>query len=285
MQRVKKRLWTAAVVTGATLLILAAVLVGAVRILDLAAPGYRQKLADVVSALADRRVTIEHMDLSWQGLRPRLELSGVVVHTEDGQAQIFSVSELAIPFSWMSLVERRALPTEVRARGLMLGLEWRPDGSIGIRDLSRERAASAPLNLADAAVFVSRLERIVIEDSTVEWLEPGGARTRRQLTEINVQLQAHPQAYSLQLRTQLPPDWGRSLEVRAEAHGDIAHLEKLRTRGTVVLTGLLPQYWLAPYLRPDLELRGGAVEVQLNAKAEGLALKEAQIKLTAADAE
>ncbi|MGH8529439.1 MAG: YhdP family protein [Nevskiales bacterium] len=285
MQRIRKRLWTATVATAASLLIMLAVLVGGVRLLDLAAPGYREKLAGLISNLAGRRVTIEHMGLGWQGLRPRLELSGVVVQTQDGRAHIFSVRELVIPFSWLGLVQGEALPVALTARGLTLGLEWRADGSIGIRDLSQERATSAPLDLDEIASFASRLERVLIEDSTVEWLEPGGVRSRRQLTEIRARLKAQAQFYTLHLTAQLPPEWGESVMLQAEAAGDLRQLETLRTHATIMLEGVLPQYWLAPYLRPDLELRGGAVAMELRAEAEGFELKHAQVELAAVEAE
>ncbi len=285
MQRTRKRLWTATVATVATLLIVLAVLIGGVRLLDLAAPGYRQNLAQVVSRMAGRRVTIEHMDVGWQGLRPRIELSDVVVHTQDGSAQIFSVRELAIPFSWLGLFEGQALPTEIRASGLTLGLEWRADGSIGIRDLSEERAASAPLNWDEILGFTSRLSQVLIEDSTVEWLEPGGVRSRRQLTAIRARIKAQQQFYKVHLTARLPPDWGKSVSLQAEAQGDLHDLAQLRSHATVMLDGLLPQYWLEPYLRRDIELRGGAVDMELRAEAEGFVLQRADVELRAAAAE
>lgn len=269
MLRRRKRLWTALIAGVSTALVIFALAVGAVRIFDRVSPGYRTQLAEKVAALAERPVRIGRLDLEWRGLHPALVLGDLQILTQNRRALIFSMKELSVGISWLALFRGEFRPADIELRGLTLGLEWRGDGRLGIRDID---GGELVIDFAEVARWTERIDSIRLRDSTLEWLEPGAAQPQL-IQAVQAELRHSGQRYRLKGSAELPLGWGQALSFDLAGEGDLAQFESMVLQGKARVAALRPQPWLAPYLRRTLNVEGAALDAEAAIVLRGMQLQ------------
>lgn len=285
MQRWKKNLWTSGLISAAVLLIIAAVLMGSVRIIDLVAPRYRQNLANVLTQAIEQPVEVGRIGMSWRGFRPTADLGDVVVLDPDNRLPVFTLREIHVPFRWMALLQGRFEPAEVILAGMAVTLEWRADGSFGVQGiemLAGGGESTGELDLDDIIRQLRALGHVSIEDSTLAWQEFGEPLGLTRLNQFNAKLQVVAEGYDLSITARLPAQLGNWLALDVAVKGELLDLDNIRTQVQIQADELIVQGWLQPLLRPELELRGGKADVQLSSSWQGLQPVEARLLLNAA---
>ncbi len=285
MSRWKNKLRTGGLLALSVVLILAAVIMGAVRLVDLSAPRYRQDLANLMTEAIDQPVEVGRMGMSWRSMRPTIDLGDVVVLDPDNGLAVFELREIHVPFRWMPLLRGRFEPVEVVLEGMAVTLEWRADGSLGVQGIEMlgggGKDAGGELDVADVVEQLRVLGRVVVKDSKLAWQEFGEPIGLDHVTDLNAELELAVDFYSLSLEAELPEHLGEQLALLVEVSGDVQHLDDLQTNIDIHAEGLHVQGWIQPLIRSGLELRGGTAEVDIESVWQGLQPKAAHLVLNA----
>jgi uncharacterized protein YhdP len=119
MERRRRRWWTWGLSIAASLVVLAATLSLSFRLAMDALPGYRERLQTMVEQAAGHPARIGSLALTWQHLRPTLDLRDVALLDGHGQA-LLQASHLRFGFSLRRLAGRDWMPGSVEVQGLEL---------------------------------------------------------------------------------------------------------------------------------------------------------------------
>ncbi|GEM_PF-1749575 len=277
MQRWKKHVWTGALLTASVVLILAAVVVGAVRLIDLAAPKYRERLAAEMSESLDLPVTIGGIGMSWQLFRPTFELDEVIV-LDDQRRPAFQVAHIGLPFMWSSLLRGELFPYMIELRGLAVALEWRADGSVGIRGVG-EAAEGGELDVAEIFSYLEKINRIEVEEGVVNWSDFGAPIGLTRVEQVNVVLEKAGKGVHLALEGRLPKHLGEDFHFDADLKGALSRPDELQIHTRFRTESLYADGWLAPVLRDTAALRGGPMTVEFASQWQGLSFQNAALRL------
>ena len=150
MPGVIRKLWRIAAGLFAGAVILAALLVGGLRLALVQAPEYREQVEARVSEALGRPVELGSMDARL-GLRgPELSFTDAQVMSRDGERRVLAASGGALQFDPWSLLQGELSPASVRLRGVRLRVErdaqgdWRLLGSEALHE-PRARDTSWPV--------------------------------------------------------------------------------------------------------------------------------------------
>jgi len=145
-----RKLWRIAAGLFAGAVILAALLVGGLRLALVQAPEYREQVEARVSEALGRPVELGSMDARL-GLRgPELSFTDAQVMSRDGERRVLAASGGALQFDPWSLLQGELSPASVRLRGVRLRVErdaqgdWRLLGSEALHE-PRARDTSWPV--------------------------------------------------------------------------------------------------------------------------------------------
>ena len=170
MERVRRRLYTSLVTVVASLIVLAAVISGLFRGAVMLAPEYREELAQRVSDLAGRPVSIARMDLTWRGLRPSLDLHGVVVFDPDSGVASLRAETLRLGLGLDKLVRGEWQPDHVELAGFTLNLFRDEAGALNVRGLGLDPAAQRSSRGTTPEALAAELSRFSeIRFQVVRW--------------------------------------------------------------------------------------------------------------------
>ncbi|MGB1579915.1 MAG: YhdP family protein [Nevskiales bacterium] len=283
MRRWEKRLWSSSLVGGSVVLIIAAVLMGAVRLIDLTAPRYRQVLANRITEAIEQPVEVGSIGMSWRRLRPTVELNQVLILHPDNRLPVFRLASVQVPFKWSALLRAEFEPAEVILNGMDITLEWRPDGSVGIKgiDFLSGSQGSEELDLTTVFAQLRQLGHVEIRDSELAWLDLGGPVGLDHVSNLNAELLAEKGEYSLNVEADLPAELGSKLRLQAYVQGEAKAIEALESTIDLEVEGLSVQAWLQPVLQEGLSLRGGPAQVEIHGQFQGLQPRSAQLILQA----
>jgi uncharacterized protein (TIGR02099 family) len=274
MRRRYRRLWTLTLTLGATLLIAAVVVVAGFRVLVKAVPGYRGEIEQRASVALDRRLTIRELDLSWRRFRPSFDLLEVTLYGDDDQTPALRLRELNLGIDWLALLIGQLRLSELRLAGLALTVERLADGSLHVSGISSDKPLTAE-ELRRLARAAERVDRLVIAESQVLWLDYTDPDTFHRIGDIELALSSRGSRHRLSASAQLPVNIGGSLRLEASARGDIQSFETLEIDADVQADGLRAGVWLQPWLREGLALEGDAAQFRLGAQWRGPQLQTA----------
>lgn len=280
MERLKRRWWTVAVTTAATLVIAGALLTAGFQMVMMVAPGYRTDLADYVSRVAGQPVDIGGVGLAWSGLVPRLELSDITLYAEDGETPALSADRLRLGFGPQRLLHGDGTPTRVEISGLQLFAEIGEDGHFSLRGLDTGGGPSrAPQDWLRQLGHLRRVELsncdMLLEDARLD-----GPPRRFRLVDAEIVFEDGQGRASVEL--ELPESIGSSAELKAEIRGDLEKPDTWAGQWSAHAEGLRGLPWLDAKLAKDaaLGIRGG--ELSLGGPLIAGALGPVQISLRAA---
>jgi uncharacterized protein (TIGR02099 family) len=279
MRRRYRRLWTLSLTLGAVLLITAVVVVAGFRVLVKAVPGYRGEIEQRASTALDRRLTIRELDLSWRRFRPSFDLLEVTLYGDDDKTPALRLRELNLGIDWLALLIGQLRLSELRLAGLALTVERLADGSLRVSGISSDKPLTAE-DLRRLARAAERVDRLVIAESQVLWLDYTDPDTFHRIGDIELRLSSRGSRHRLRASAQLPVDIGGSLRLEASARGDIESFDALEVDADVQADSLRAGVWLQPWLRQDLALEGDGAQLRLSTQWRGLQLQSASGELS-----
>src|SRR5882724_3711270 len=113
MERRRRRWWTVSVTIVSSLIVIAALVSGAFQIAVRAVPGYRDQLAQRLSELLGRPVSIGDLRLTWRGYYPSLDVDRIVLLPTETAPDAVAADRLRLAFSLPRLISRDFMPTRV----------------------------------------------------------------------------------------------------------------------------------------------------------------------------
>lgn len=288
MERTKRRWWTWAVSLIAATVIVGAVSSGAFQLAVLAVPSYREDLAAWVGDATGRPVQIGGISLSWRGLAPRFDLSGITLYSDDGQSQI-SVDRLSLGFSLERALRGEWMPSRLELSGLRLSAYLDEDGKLRVAGF--EVGAEESPRRGQWQEGLERFDRVRLENCELRVRHPllGELPTHLRLAEA--QIDRSGSGLSVEADIRVPADRGGSIELQAQIDGPAAQPQDWAGRFEVQFDDLQPQGWLRHWLLPGAQIlaadldgrlegeivRGMPVRARLELGSGGLVLSRAGV--------
>lgn len=283
MERVRRRIYTGLVTLVASLVVLAAIVSGLFRGAMMLAPEYRDDLAQRVSELAGRPISIASMDLTWRGLRPSLDLHGVVLFDPDSGVASLRAETLRLGLSLDKLMQGEWQPDVVELVGFTLNLFRDDDGRLAVRGLALDEsvAPSAVTTPDQIAAQLSRFSEFRFQRCTL--VVEGGvlapdtvALTLDELTARRVF-----NGFVVRAAAELPEALGQSLRITADITGDPAQTESWAGRWEMAGTELHPSGWLQTWLKPYATIHAQELNLSLRGQLERGQLQRIALDLRA----
>lgn len=232
MLRRNLRLKTWLLVGAAFLAIVAGTLVGAVRLLDRAVPGYRAQTADWVSERLGQPLEIGAMELGWTWSGPVLTLSDVALIEVEGPDTILELRELGLHFSFWDLLRGIQRPDGLNLAGVEVALHRNADGNWRLLGLA-ETGETEALTPADIDRWLDRVHRVRLEDGRLRVTDAAHPATELDITEIAATLRNNGPRHRARVRAQLPRDIGGELELDIFVLGKLARIDELKAHAYV----------------------------------------------------
>ncbi len=212
MLRRNLKLKTLIIGTVAGWVILAGLLVGAVRLVDVALPGYRHEVANAVSQRIDRPVEIGAMDLRWSWQGPVLHLNQASIFDTTGSNPVIRLEKLALHFSVWDLLHARFQPQGVSLVGAQLSAYRDASGKLRLRGIE---PGENELDWQEIAEKLNGFQFIQISNGELFWSPTPAPTNRFRLHDIALSLNNQGPRHRLQAQLQLPPELGESMQFEA----------------------------------------------------------------------
>lgn len=256
MERRKRRWWTRGITWLSALVVLAAAISGLFQLAVLAAPGYREQLAQRVSAEAGRPVRIGDVQLAWRWLWPQLQLRRVELLADDGRTALFEVQRLRLGFAAADLLRGELVPARVDLSGLTLVLDLTPEGRLRLRGMADD---DTPPDWPPLLRQLRRFERLRAEAVALrvhDLQRPGAAPWELRLRQADLRLSQAPQeGLELRLEAEAPQLLAEQLKLRLGLSGDFDRPEQWSGRWTLDAEELSPSPALLSRLPRRVPLR------------------------------
>lgn len=281
MELVRRRWWTLAVSAAALLVVTGALLTASFQLVMLAAPGYRQDIADYVGRVAGEPVDIGGIGLVWTGLAPRLELTDITLYSQDSSDPALVVERLRLGFGLRRLLRGDTTPQRVELSGVQLHAVIDGEGRFSLRGIdSAGRPSRATQDwLRQLGRFESvRLSRCELQLDDARLREPVPPFL---LTEAELAFADGRGRFSAELA--LPPSIGSTVELEAQIAGDLARPETWNGRWSAEVDALSGLPWINARLASDAELGFRQTELALDGVVSGGRLGAVDVRLDAGE--
>lgn len=172
---------------------------------------YRGDLESALSKSLHLPVSVAKLEADWQGLRPRLTLSGLAIRDRDNRPAL-SFDQVQAVLGWTSLLalEPRLHRLEIATPHLTVRRDGQ--GRLFVAGLQVDTESKEP-GLAD---WVMRQAQVVVRDATVEWTDELRKAPPLALTQLNFNLVNSGSHHRFGL-TALPPE---GMAARLDLRGD-----------------------------------------------------------------
>jgi len=172
--------------------------------------GYKSNIEHIASHALGRPVSVEKISASWRGLRPQLQLSGVVIHDQYGAAAL-ALPQVSATLSWTTILAGAPRFDNLTIVNPDLSILRDANGKLFIAGLP---VSSTNDNSAGADWLLSQRE-IVIRDGKLRWLDQMRGAPELTLTNVNLMLHNHWRQHQISLRATPPADHAGPIDVRA----------------------------------------------------------------------
>ena len=220
------RPWRILAGTIAVLLILGALLLGALRLAVSLVPENAARIQAWVEQQTDYRLGFRHIDARMRWWGPEVVLRDVRVLDPDANQALFEADEAAVSLDVWNLFRTGELVAgRVRIVGPELTVVRLADGRIRLLG-QRERPADRP------PFDLDRLPagRVAIEDATVTYRDLMTGRGPWKLRRVEVALRRAHDAVDVTASLRLPADLGGDVELAGRLQGSLDHFEDLELR-------------------------------------------------------
>jgi uncharacterized protein (TIGR02099 family) len=263
MERKRRRLWTLALSTAAALVVLAATLSLSFRLIVDSVPGYRDKLQNVVSQAAGHPARIGSMALTWQGLRPSLDLRDVALLDDQGKP-LLQLSRLLLGFSLERLLKTDWMPSTVDIYGLKLEADVDALGHWSMHGFSGGGGA-----LSDEQIQqIARLERVRLRDCRLLLHDPQIGQQTLSVGVTDVLVSREGQHYTASAHLRPPPELAADANASAALQGDPAKPETWQGSWSVLVDNIQGWPWMSGVLAPGVRLTLQQARLNLRGQIE-----------------
>ena len=225
------------VIALASVVILAGLLVGGVRLIDHLMPGYREALGERIGRRIDADVRIEGIELRWQWRGPLLELADVRVTRHGFEQPAIRVQKLGLHFSFAELIEGKRLPDSLVLDQPRLAVRRGEEGRQQIANWSRP--GDPPLDWATVNDALALLRSVRINDAGVTLFDPSLPAGQARIDKLDASLARDGQGHAWQFDAS-GPDWFRKATGRGRFSGRLPGVDtadfKLSLQGMKPLT-------------------------------------------------
>lgn len=214
----------------ATVLVLAAVLLTAMRLILPYAADYRAQVESWVSGYLGQPVRIERMDARLLMLSPTLILEGVELLDPSGTRSLIRVDSLHIGIAPLDSLRTRSLVmSELTVVGAHLVVERRQDGNLKVEGVSRsvdvqEQQSSDPLAMGR---WLLAQHRLTLRDSSLLWRDHVTGRERG-FEKATIEMRNDGERHRLDATLYLSEDLGSTVHIAADLSGDLLHLPSVK---------------------------------------------------------
>jgi uncharacterized protein (TIGR02099 family) len=269
------RLWRFAAGALAGLLILAALVLGGLRLLVAELPANAARVQAWVEQQTHLRVQYRALDARLRWFGPEVVLKDVRILDSGSSQALFATREGSIGLDlWNFFRTGQLVAGRVRFSGSDITIVRLPDGRIRLLGQQERPADRPPFDL-------DRLPagRVSIDDSTVTYRDLKTGRGPWTLTDVQLTLRRDRDFVAAEGSARLPASMGASVRYNGRLKGSLDHFEKLQGRVEVRAShlslpgfaGLLP----AAAARPT----GGAGDVTAILTVEAGGLRQARLDL------
>lgn len=193
---------------------------------------WRPTIESQLSSQLGANVTIDALAISWHGLHPSADVTGLKVEFTDQPA--FEVPQIHAVLSWQSLIKREPIFADLIVRGLSLTVRQQEDGQITLVGLPHTADAVSPSQSADqdqpfdsnrfmqspAAMWLLNQGRVQLVDATLTWQDLRRQAPDLMLKNVNVSVENGLLSRRLSLRATPPSQIANPIEIGAKI-GDI----------------------------------------------------------------
>lgn len=262
MERVRRRWWTWSVSLLALLVILAAAISGLFQLAVLELPSYRDRLSDWVTQVAGRPVDIDGVNLVWSGIHPRLDLEGITLYAENGEDEVLSADRLSLNFGLLRLATGDLMPDAIELSGLSLAVDVDAQGHVNIIGLD-----ASPEAKPDYAQWLKQIEHfhhVRLLDSDLQITAPQLPDSPLSLHLAQADFTGTQRGLSVRAHLELPPNYGKSLDLNADLGGDLIQPESWSGKVNVRVDQPQPQPWLRRWLQPGTRVGIGPSQLEID---------------------
>lgn len=261
MRRRNLRLKTLVLVTLASLVIVAGLAVGAVRLIDRTLPGYRAELTERIGRELEQPLTIGRLGLTWGWTGPVLQLRDVALLESTGGPTVVRLDELAVRFSFVDLLRGGRIPRDLTLVGPQLAVYRGENGDLRLRGLTS--SGGSAFSLDDAAAWLDRVDRIRVRDGRLGLAAGADTPVLGTLDEVELTLQSEGTRHRVIGDARLPPAWGDHVHADIFAYGDLTRWRDLAANAYVRLGGLAGPGLLSAAGLATSDLDGGRSDLEL----------------------
>jgi uncharacterized protein (TIGR02099 family) len=211
LKRVLHIAWLLAV----SLLLLAALVLTAVRLLVPELAAYRLDIEAAASAALGRQVSIARLEATWRDMGPVLKLKGVAISTTRGGTP----QQLEIREVWVSVdVEHYLAEQELQFSGIdVIGADLTlvrdAAGRIYLDGLASDSGAAASLS------GIAAMHRLSMHDSVITIHDRLSGEPARRFTDVTISISNEGYMHAITGYALLPPELGYRIDVQAELYG------------------------------------------------------------------
>lgn len=176
---------------------------------------YRSDIEQAVSEAVKLPVAIGGIEADWQGLRPRLLLSGVQVADQAGRPAL-GFDRIEAVVGWSSLWHFDLRLHRLSIDAPVLNMRREADGQIFIAGLPLNDADSEDARLSD---WVLAQGQIVIRDATLSWDDAMRDAPTLTLKQVNFNLYNNGRRHRFALTAEPPAALATRLDMRGDVRG------------------------------------------------------------------
>lgn len=263
MQRRKPKLKIFIISTLASVVIVAGLLVGAVRLIDVALPEYRDQLAARIGDRIDRRVDIGAMDLRWDWYGPVLQLKQAQIFDSEAapgdEQSAISLESLALHFNLWDLLHAKFQPQGISLTGAKISAYRDLDGKLRLRGLA---AGEDKMDWRQAVQRLNEFSFLRINNSQILWRPKLEKPRQYHLRDVNLSLENDGSNHRVQGKLTLPAELGESLKIEA-----LITDQNNQTDKTITLN----------QLRANADVQGKALDFVAMAQAAGMVFEPTNV--------
>ena len=272
------------VIALASVVILAGLMVGGVRLIDHLVPSYREALAERIGGRMDADIDIGAIELRWQWHGPLLELADVRITRRGNDRPAATLDTLGLHFSFNDLIHGKRLPDGLVLESPRLTLRRGADNRPRVEHWSRP--GDEPLDWQAVNDALSRMRSIRVDNAHLTLKDaalPGGKAV---IEHANARVTQGDAGYAWQVDAN-GPDWFEELDGEGHFTGPLPAPDDADFRISLGGVQALDIARGADLLEPALaqRLSGGALSTTVEGQwqSQRLTSARAQIDLAAVE--
>ncbi len=287
----KNRFRTFVWYSGASLLVLFAVIVTLFRLYIASADEYRVQLEAIAGLYLGQPVTISGMDARVVGISPTAILSDVVLIQKDGRGVLSRFDSVSISLKPLASLWQRTPIIALTVSGANLEITRKHDGTLGVEGLDLkpvegqlEEAPGKTLTTLEKSRalggwFLSQ-SHLALRDSRIT-LHDEQSGERFSFNNVELDLRNSAERHRLNGFIHLPKSIGRELRVIADIEGDLLQDKEWKGSLYVKAVQIQSQQWLQQLSWQGSAIRGGMVNLESWSQWRGGTLASLRTQLQA----